>query len=123
MDHLFVDADARDVRDWGRVTLAQSLEERDAARAGNFFAHDIGHFQRGGAAEHVCGAIAARPAAGIQFQGLERDRTFLTRERREAVGFEWRVWAHISVLFEHRTRIAGDLREKSQLLQLYFNGF
>ena len=57
------------------------------------------------------------------FQGLERDRVFQTRERREAVGFEWRLWSHISLLFEHRTRIAGDLRERSQLLQLYFNGF
>lgn len=56
-------------------------------------------------------------------QGLERDRSFQTRERREALGFEWRLWAHITLLFEHRVRVAGELKEKSQLLQLYFNGF
>jgi hypothetical protein len=56
-------------------------------------------------------------------QGLERDREFLTRERREAIGAEWRIWKYITLAFESRTRVTPEIKEKSQLLQLYVNGW
>lgn len=61
--------------------------------------------------------------AYLSLQGLERDRDFLTRERREAIGIELRLWSRLTLAFETRTRYSGQLKESSQLTQLYFNGW
>lgn len=57
----------------------------------------------------------------LSLQALERDRMFLARERREAIGVEWKLWPKLTISHEMRTRIAGDVRETSHLTQLYLN--
>lgn len=59
----------------------------------------------------------------VSLQGLERDRNFLARERREALGMELRLWSRVTVAYEARTRFSGELKEGSQLVQLFFNGW
>ena len=54
-------------------------------------------------------------------QGLERDRNFLAREQRQALGMDVRVWGRVTLAFEARTRVSGELTERSQLLQAYLN--
>jgi len=54
-------------------------------------------------------------------QGLERDRAFIAREQRQALGIDVRVWGRVTLAFEARTRLSGELTERSQLLQAYLN--
>ncbi|MBY0516361.1 MAG: hypothetical protein K2P81_05605 [Bacteriovoracaceae bacterium] len=55
------------------------------------------------------------------WQGLEKDRAFLSRESRIALGAEIRLTKNLTFSFEDRVRKTGSINDEIKLFQLYLN--